>query len=78
MFAEGGVHAFARTNAEDRFLVVMNASEREMEVELPVAELGTSFSAAIGGGGDLSADGGTLKVKLPPVSGQVLRVTSNS
>jgi glycosidase len=76
--AEGSVHAFARTDGDEAYVVVVNAGDRPVDVEIPVDDVGASFEDALTGEAMAPAEGGRLPMKLAPISGVVLRRVSAS
>jgi glycosidase len=77
LLADGPVYAYARWNAEEALVVVLNNSPEEREVRIPLGEV--SSLAQEGAyrdlleGGAVPAVGGELSVVLGPYSGRVLQ-----
>lgn len=71
--AEGSVHAFARVDENAAFVVVTNAGDHAVDVEIPVGDLGSAFRNALDSGAqEIRAENGSVKLHLEPVTGLVL------
>ncbi len=65
--------AFERRCSEEAVIVAANASAQPASLVLPV-DPGTAFTDLLDGGEDLTADGGRLRLQVPPRWARVLRI----
>ncbi|MDP6528586.1 MAG: alpha-amylase family glycosyl hydrolase [Gemmatimonadota bacterium] len=81
LFAEGGVHAFARFDESELFIIAMNASDRAASASVPLhglpCEPDAAFRSALEGGADAVASDGTLALPLDAVSAVILRTPAS-
>ncbi|MBZ0268288.1 alpha-glucosidase C-terminal domain-containing protein, partial [bacterium] len=72
LFAEGSVYAYLRSDGDEAFVVVLNAGDRAVDVDVPVEGVRTRFvDALIDDAAEQAAEGGKLRVRLEPASGTV-------
>jgi glycosidase len=68
-------YAYARTAPDGSAIIVINRSDKDIEVDLPVAGVisaATSFSDRLNKGNDYTVQSDALKVKVPARSGALL------
>lgn len=71
---EGMTYAFLRSDAQERFVVVMNAGRSAATVTLDTSKLGGAVKAIDALEGGESAWSGTVTLQLPASSGKVFRL----
>lgn len=71
------VWAFERGDANERLIVVLNASDAACEIALPAPDGAARWKYIFGGGGEAAAEGGKLKLSIPAVGGVVLEAVKS-
>lgn len=73
LYADDAVYAFARSDANETIIVVVNAADEARTVAIPVEALGKQGSiSALYGENGATADGGTLSLAVPARDGVIL------
>ncbi|NNE42776.1 MAG: DUF3459 domain-containing protein, partial [Gemmatimonadetes bacterium] len=74
LVAQGPLYAFARTDGDDEFIVVLNVGKQGTDVQIPVGALGSGgWEDVLESRGTLSPADGTLTVDVDGVSGVILK-----